>query len=235
MGNNTLNTNQKIQEAVLECSLFQQFASEKVDQLLARARLVGLLEGEFLVQQGEPAEEFFLLIDGELKLATSSSNGQEKILHIIHPGQTFAEVLMFLGKPMFPASVEALENSRVIAFPSALYKSMLSESIDACFRLLGEFALRNRQLVGEIEALTLYNATFRVVQYLLREIPEGQCEAASVQLRAPKNVIASRLAITPETLSRILSKLKREGVISVSDKQVTLHDIAWMQQFVANA
>ena len=236
MGNSrSADNSDTAREITLECSLFNQFSEEKVDRLLSRSRLVDLDEGEFLVQQRDPAVEFFLVLSGELKLATSSSTGQEKILHIIHPGQTFAEVLMFLGKPRFPASVEALEKSEVVAFPSELYKTMLSDSIDACFGLLGEFALRNRQLVGEIEALTLYNATFRVVQYLLREIPAEQNATTYVQLRAPKNVIASRLAITPETLSRILSKLKRDGVIEVSDKQVTLHDVGWMRNFVSGA
>ena len=227
--------NSKVRDVVLECALFNQFSGEKVDYLLARSRQIDLTEGEFLVQQGDPANEFFLVMSGELKLATTSSTGQEKILHIIHPGQTFAEVLMFLGKPRFPASVEALASCRLIGFNSDLYKSLLEESIDACFGLLGEFALRNRQLVGEIEALTLYNATFRVVQYLLKEIPDNQQGAASVKLRAPKNVSASRLAITPETLSRILSRLKRDGIIAVSDKQVTLHDIGWMRKFMADA
>lgn len=45
----------------------------------------------------------------------------------------------------------------------------------------------------------------------------------------------SRLAITPETLSRILSKLKRDGIIQVSDKQVTLLDIGWLRKFVTEA
>ncbi|MCP3951420.1 MAG: Crp/Fnr family transcriptional regulator [Desulfobacterales bacterium] len=235
MGNRTLTDNNKARNVVLECPLFNQFSTEKVDSILGCSRLVDLAEGEFLVQQGDPANEFFLVLSGELKLATSSSTGQEKILHIIHPGQTFAEVLMFLGKPRYPASVEALVKTRLIGFSSDSYKSVLAESIDACFGLLGEFALRNRQLVGEIEALTLYNATFRVVQYLLKEIPSNQHDATSVKLRAPKNVIASRLAITPETLSRILSKLKRDGIIQVSDKQVTLQNIDWMRKFVADA
>lgn len=235
MGNNLLTSDQNIRAAVLECSLFKHFAEENVDQLLARSRLIELDEGEYLIQQGEFAGEFFLVLEGELKLATSSSSGQEKILHILTAGQTFAEVLVFLGKPKYPAGVEALSRSRVVAFPSGMYRALLKDSIEACFGLLGEYALRNRRLVSEIEALTLYNATFRVVQYLLREVPEELSGAASVQLKAPKNVIASRLAITPETLSRILSKLKRDGVIQVSDKQVTLMDIDWLRNFLEGA
>ena len=86
---------------------------------------------------------------------------------------------------------------------------MLRGSVDACFGVMASYSLRSRHLVDEIEVLTLHNATFRVILYLLKEIPSHQYEAVSVKLSAPKNAIASRLAITPETLSRILAKLKR--------------------------
>ena len=225
----------RIRQLVCECGLFNRLAADQVDEMMANARLVHVKEGDMLAQQGQPATEFFLVLRGELKLATTSSMGQEKTLHIIHAGQTFAEVLMFLERPNYPAAVTALANSHLIAFSSQAYLSILRGSTDACFSLLGEYALRNRRLVGEIEALTLYNASFRVTQYLLKEIPSHQSSATSVQLRAPKNVIASRLAITPETLSRILAKLKRDGIIEVSDKQITLLDLDWMRKFIAQS
>lgn len=225
----------KIRELVCDCGLFNRLPADKVDEIMASSRLVDIKEGDMLTQQGQPATEFFLVLSGELKLATTSSMGQEKTLHIIHAGQTFAEVLMFLERPHYPAGITALANSHLLAFPNHVYMSVLRNSTEACFSLLGEYAMRNRGLVGEIEALTLYNASFRVIQYLLKEIPSHQISAMSVQLRAPKNVIASRLAITPETLSRILSKLKRDGIIAVSDKQITLLDLEWMRKFIAQS
>ena len=141
MGNSKLLNMKAAQDAVHKCALFLQFPAEKVDHILSRSRLIDLEEGEFLVQQGDPATEFYLVLKGELKLATSSSVGQEKILHIIHPGQTFAEVLMFLGKPKFPASVEALIASQVLGFSSDLYKSF-AERIDRClFWLTGSICV----------------------------------------------------------------------------------------------
>ncbi len=220
-------------EAVTKCALFKQISSSQIDELLGYSRVLNLDEGDLLAQQGQPATEFFLNLNGEIKLAATSPMGQEKILHIIHPGQTFAEVLMFLEKPTYPANIAALVTSQVVAFPSKIYKAMLAGSVDACFGLLGGYAIRNRQLIGEIEALTLHNATFRVVHYLLKEVPSHQHHAASVELRAPKHVVASRVSITPETLSRILSKLKRDGIIEVSEKRIMLNDLDWMRKFIS--
>ena len=114
-----------------------------------------------------------------------------------------------------------------------MYKTLLAQSPDACFGILGEYSQRIRNLVGEIESLTTHNATFRVVRFLLKEIPENQSTATSVQLSTPKHAIASRLSITPETLSRILAKLKNQGVIHVTEKRLVLNDISWMRDFIS--
>jgi CRP-like cAMP-binding protein len=81
-----------------------------------------------------------------------------------------------------------------------------------------------RQL-AEIDALTLQNATLRFTNYLLHQIPAGADHAVTLKLGAPKHVIASRLSIKPESLSRILSNLQREGRITVNDNLIHIKDI----------
>lgn len=221
-----------IRKQILACSLFSHLPDASMDSFLKSTRIEVLSEKQQMFTQGQAADEFFLVIKGELKLAITSSMGQEKILHILQAGDTFAEALMFLEKPKYPATVTAIVESVVIAFPNRIYKSILIDSPAACFGILGEYSHRIRGLISDIEALTTQNATFRVVRYLLKEIPQNQLGATSIELSTPKNAIASRLSVTPETLSRILSKLKREGAIEVTDKRVTLKNIDWMRDFL---
>ena len=88
-------------------------------------------------------------------------------------------------------------------------KDMLRESSDASFGLLASMSRRLHMLVNQIESLTLQNATYRLVAYLLEEIPRDVKTSPEVQLTTPKGVIASRLAIQPETLSRSLAELRQ--------------------------
>ena len=69
--------------------------------------------------------------------------------------------------------------------------------------------------------MTIYNAKHRLISYLLGHINDLQ-DQPTVKLTATKSMIASRLSITPETFSRILSKLKKEGLISIEDETITL-------------
>jgi CRP-like cAMP-binding protein len=87
-------------------------------------------------------------------------------------------------------------------------------------------------LVNQIESLTLQNATYRLVAYLLEEIPRDVRTSPEVQLTTPKGVIASRLAIQPETLSRILAKLRQGGLIEVHGNHITIRDVQALRNLV---
>lgn len=228
-------TQAEIQAKVLQCALFSHLPEKHLNKLLKNTRVISLQEKEKMFLQGQAANEFFLVVSGELKLALTSSMGQEKILHILKPGHTFAEALMFLEKPKYPASTTAITECVVLAFQNNFYKSILTSSPDACFGIMGEYSHRILSLISEIESLTTQNATFRVVRYLLQEIPSNQIGSTSIELQTPKHAIASRLSVTPETLSRILAKLKKQGAIDVSDKRVVIKNIDRMRKLLDQA
>jgi CRP-like cAMP-binding protein len=87
-------------------------------------------------------------------------------------------------------------------------------------------------LVNQIESLTLQNATYRLVAYLLEQIPRDVKTSPEVQLTTPKGVIASRLAIQPETLSRILAKLRSRELIEVHGNHITVRNVQALRDLV---
>ena len=133
-------------------------------------------------------------------------------------GATFAEALMFIDQPHYPVTATALNSSRVIAINSRDFKSMLRESIDTCFVIMGSMCFR---LIREIDALSLDTGTVRTVSYLLNQAPP---DADSFELNVAKSVIASRLSVKPETFSRILKNLHEQDIVSIDGRCVTIHD-----------
>ena len=101
--------------------------------------------------------------------------------------------------------------------------ALLRKSPDTSLRMLGQLSRRLREQVHEIESLTLHNATTRLVSYLLR-LAAGEHGESVVRLSMPKHVLASRLNIQPETLSRIFARLSRDGLIEVHGLDVVLRD-----------
>jgi CRP-like cAMP-binding protein len=213
--------------------LFAGLPEAQLQALIRDMQEHRLMPGDVLFRHGEAAERFFLVRRGLIKLYRLSPEGDEKIIEIMQPGQTFAEAVMFMGKDgRYPVNAEAVMESSVYAFDQKTFLGLLRESQEACFRLLGSMSVRLHQLVNQIESLTLQNATFRLVAYLLDQIPRDVKTSGDVLLTTPKGVIASRLAIQPETLSRILAKLRKGGLIEVEGNHITVRNVQALRNLV---
>jgi CRP-like cAMP-binding protein len=186
--------------------------------------------GQRLFSQGDPAREFFMLLEGMTKLYRVSAEGQEKIMRLIRPGMSFAESIMFMDEPRYLVHAEGIEAGKLVAIESAAYLDILRESFDACRTVMARMTERIQAHWDEIEALTLQNSRYRVVTYLLGLVPEGAAGAACVTLPSRKTLIAAQLAATPETLSRILHALREEGLIEIRDYEVRIPDLAALRR-----
>jgi len=179
------------------------------------SRVQVLAPGERLFDFGTPATQFFYLREGLLKLYRLSPEGAEKVIWFVRPRETFAEAMMFADRaPNYPVTAEALAPSQVLGFDNAVMTAILRDSIDTCFRVMGAMSRRLRQQVEEIDRLTLHNATFRLATFLLQQLPAGVIESPEVVLAIPKHELASRLGVQPETFSRILARLARQGIVA---------------------
>jgi CRP-like cAMP-binding protein len=201
--------------------LLRGLSEPQLERVAQRAMRLHLDEGQWLFRQGEPAERFFLVRKGRLRLFRLSPEGAEKIIEIAAPDQTFAEALMFLNVPRYPVCAAALSPAELVSFDAADFARMLRESVDTCFALLGSLSQRLRRLVGEIDDLTLHSATGRLARYLLSQTPEDRPDFA---LALRKGVLASRLSIQPETFSRIVKRLSEDGVLEIKGTHVTVLD-----------
>ena len=208
-----------------QCVLFADLDREQFDGLIKHTRHVVLQENEVLFEQQQPAHEIFLLESGQIKLALVSPEGHEKIIDLISPGTSFAEAIMFSGHQTYPVTATAIVASRVWSIDAGYYAGILHQSTDACFAVMAQMSRRLHWQVAELDRLTLQNAASRVVRYLLDQVPSTHLVTSEFQLDTPKHVIASRLSITPETLSRTFAKLSREGYLDITDNTVRLHDI----------
>jgi len=215
----------EIRHTVLRHPLFQHLDATVQDRLLASTREFHQPAGALLIRQGQPAVNFFLVLSGKVKLFRISQDGQEKVVEIIHPGQTFAEAVMFMQRSEYPVCAEALDPVHVVSVPNALMLHALSENPQACLHLLGHLSIRLHQRLGELETLTLQNATQRFALYLIQQLENRAEDCAEIDLLLPKRLIAARLSMQPETLSRIIGKLREEGLVDVQARHVRIPSV----------
>lgn len=212
-------------------ALFMGLSDDAIGIIKEGIQVLQLAEGEHLFTQGQPAERFFMLRQGQVKLYRLSPTGNEKVIEIIRPGQCFAEAVMFMDVQRYPVSSQALVDAELYAINNRNFLNVLRGSVDTCFRVLADMSVRLHNQLNEIDSLTLQNATLRLVNYLIGQAPKEAEKEAEVSLPAAKNIIASRLSIQPETLSRILNSLSAQGLISVKGAHVQIHDMPRLRAY----
>lgn len=184
--------------------LFERLRPELLERMVDAMREVGGEAGQWLCLHGAPADRFYLVLEGEVALLRSSAEGEEIIVAIVGRGELFGEELVFQEAPRHALSVRALGPCRLAAFDHRELRAVVEEQPELLFQLLQTLERRNALLLDELERVTIQSASERLMTFLESQSRSG----APLPLRIPKRVLASRLAIRPETLSRILGQLK---------------------------
>jgi CRP-like cAMP-binding protein len=210
--------------------LFEPLDAEQRRRVLDSARVLHLDRGQTLFARGTPARHFYLVLEGNIKLYLLSPEGEEKVVEVMHPGQTFAEAAMFMEQEAYPVNAAALTDLRLAAFSNAVFVQLLRESPELALRLLGTLSRRLHGLLHQIDELALHDATRRLVAYLLT-LPRDAEDRIDLDL--PKQVIAARLAIKPETLSRTLAALRERRLLAVEGDRILLLDLEALHGLLA--
>lgn len=201
------------------------FAELPEDQLVAVAELAmekQFERGSMIFFEGDPADGFYMVQSGKVKIFKSSLGGKEQILHIFGPGEPFGEVPVFHGQP-FPATAMALEKSDLLYFPRRQFVELVSRIPSLALNMLAMLSLRLRRFTTQIENLSLKEVPGRLAAYLLY-LAEEQDNLKRVELQIPKGQLASLLGTIPETLSRIFARMSEDGLIRVDGRMIYLED-----------
>ncbi len=213
--------NADIHSLVRRIPLFSELTDSDIERVTRYARERALARGEVLFQRGDQPHGFYFVISGQIKLAFSSPQGTEKVVEIVGPMQSFGEAVLFLEHP-YPVFAEALAETRLLHIGQAIVTELIEQDPSFAKKLLAGMAIRLHGLVQDVETYSLRSSTQRVIGYLLQQADrDTPCDIA---LPTSKQVIASRLNLSPETLSRIFHDLSENGLITVHGKRITLHD-----------
>lgn len=228
-----MHTSSQQMKSLLQSPLFSSLDEAQFERLLPSISLRTLSQGEHLFEQGEEAQAFYLLLQGQIRLYRLSPSGHEKVVELVNPGHTFAEALMFQEMPSYPLNAQALAECELLVIGASGFLELLSGSVDSCFKVMASLSVRLRRLLGEIDALTLQNSGLRVANYLVHLLPEGCGDSEVITLPAAKNIVASRLSIQPETLSRTLHTLSDKGLIEVEGLNIRVLDVEALRTYTA--
>ena len=163
---------------------------------------------EVIFLEGDPSRGLWILEDGNVKITKLSPEGNEYILHLLGPGDSFNDIAALDGGPT-PANAIAMSLVSAWLLPSEAMDRALDRHPAIARAALKVMGARIRALGHQIEDLTLYPVMVRLARFLLAQAENPSLSGPGVTRAA----IAAHLATTPETISRALAKLQDTGTI----------------------
>lgn len=178
--------------------------------------------GATIFSEGDAGTGFFVVLTGRVKIYKLSADGKEQILHIFGPGEPFGEVPVFEGR-RFPAHAVALDESTVLFVPRAGFIDLIKANPSLALNMLAVLSRRLRRFTVMVDNLSLKEVPARLAAHLLY-LSEQAAGANRVELDIPKGQLAALLGTIPETFSRILTKLVKQGFIKADGVHITILD-----------
>lgn len=197
---------------ISEMPLFSALNGEELQHLMNGTAPHRVARGSLLFSEDSTADRFYILMEGQVKLFALLPDGRESIVEIMHPVSSFGEAAMMLDIP-FPLNAEVVQDAILLRVNKRPFVAALHANHDLAFRMLANLAVWRSRLQREVHGLRGQPAWQRVIALLLSLTPctEG---AATVTLPFNKEILASRIGIRRESLSRVLATLRPMGIHS---------------------
>ena len=217
--------------------LFNDLSPDELRDVAAGSTLRRMTRGENVFRAGDPCNEFYVIVTGQVKLFMLAPDGREKVVELMGAGQSFGEAIMFTDRPYFLNS-QALSDSLLLSVSKQAVIAGIMRDHRFALRMLGGMSRRMHGLVRDVETHALHSGRQRVIRYLLRDQIVGKAETAAlrtVSLPASKATISSRLSLTPEYFSRVLHELEAEGLIEIDGRDIRILDARRLSDHEAQA
>ena len=193
-----------------EVNFFKGLVAEDIVSLLKNAVVIEEGKGNLLFSQGDPANRFYILLEGRVKLFTANEEGEESIVDIFNPVCSFAEAAMF-ASGRFPVNCETILKTKLVRIDGEPFLRSLKETPRIGQMILKKISMRYRHLLHEIIQLKTQSPAQRLGAFFLSLVEESEAGSA-IPLPYDKNLIAARVGMKPESLSRALVRLRDIGV-----------------------
>ena len=219
-------------QTIKKASLFQNIDSASLEQLAKQCHQKNFAKGRDLFVMGDKADAFFIILQGWIKLYRPARDGEEVIIHVFGPGESFAEAAVFNDNRIYPVNAQAIEDVSVVEIPRNFFVQKIEEDSRFALRMLGAIAARQHYLVQQLEQVTTRTAPQRIGAFLIRfcrKEKQGE-EGWLVDLPYDKSIISTRLNIKAETFSRALAKLEPYGVCS-KGRNIFIEDMTQLAEF----
>ena len=196
-------------DVVRRINVFRGVKPLDFERLIAPAVTLTLKSQDIVFRQGDPAASFFIVVDGWIKLYHITAAGKEAVIYVFTKGEYRPGRRLY--RPIHPAAAEAVSDGRIVRIPAAHVIKCIRDTPDVAIAMIASTSFHLHHLLEQVAQLKVQSAVQRVAEFLVSLCPTGKGPFA-IALPYDKILIAGRLGIKPESLSRVFATLRSAGV-----------------------
>jgi CRP/FNR family transcriptional regulator, dissimilatory nitrate respiration regulator len=213
---------QELTEFLGQTALLQNLADESLEQVARIGIQQSFQTGDLLFSDNDECKGSFIILEGQVKVFKYAETGREQIMGMLGTGDYLAGVPAFDGR-WYSANAMALDPLEVIFLPRHPFLELLRRDPTLSFNLLTIFSHHLRRFAQLIETLSLKEVSGRIATYLLL-LSHQSGNSAVVELAITKAQLAAFIGTVPETLSRVLQKMGRDGLLKLDGNTIMILD-----------
>jgi len=216
-----------VTDLLKQVPIFSDLSEQELTYLSARVGHRKFGEGELIFSEGEPCSGMYVVESGNVRIFKSSAGGREQVLSIDGPGGSVAELPVFDGGN-YPASAQAITATTLLFVSKQDFHTLCLQHPEVALKVLRVVGGRLRRLVGIIEELSFTTVRHRLVAVLVRLAKLARkpgSNESTFNLPVNNNELAAQIGTVRELVSRNLSRLQSEGLITMEGRKIIVPDL----------
>jgi len=212
-------------------SLFSNLSEQELACFQNAAHTRSYKKGKILYLQNDPAEFFYVICGGWVKLFHTMPEGDEVIVDMLTTGHMVGESAIF-EEGLHTSNAEVIEDVQLLSIPSRILKEQIHLSPALAYSMLSSMFRHHRRHYGESALNAMQSAPQRIGGFLLRLCPHDKKKDITLHLPYDKTLIAFTLGMKGSTFSRALNILRQQASIRVSGSRVEVESVDRLVKFV---
>lgn len=212
---------------VLALPLFARMTDVALDKLLSYASLRRITQSDTVFEQGDDAQSFYLLLHGRLKVTQVTSDGQQIIVRMVHPGDLFG-FAKALQRPDYPGTALAVTDSIIVCWPTDTWDYFVEQNPGLAMSAIQTIGKRLEEAHTRIREMSTEEVERRVahaVTRLARNAGRKEDQGIRIDFPISRQDIAEMTGTTLHTVSRILSSWESRGLVIGGRQKLTVTDL----------
>ncbi|MCK5373652.1 MAG: Crp/Fnr family transcriptional regulator [Alphaproteobacteria bacterium] len=217
-----------------EAPLFATLTPSVLNDISKNAHPNAHKKGKILFIHGDPAEHYYIVKSGHIKLFRETVDGTQTIIDVLSQGNVFGHTLVF-EENTYPYSAEIAESGIIISLPLSDLRDALYNDNTIAINMLRATTNRLRLREKELEHRSTQNASQRIACFFLRHTLQRKNDSLVIHLPYDKMLLAAHLGMQPETFSRALLKLKKDTGIRIEGSSIYLNTLDRLSSYVCSS